>query len=270
MKKNLTMFLSSVIMAGGSIIPAMAANEVDIEYTLNETPGEAVFHLDTTAIAYDSDNLNKDINYHITTTAGNYFESTDAKVDYAVSTDKTITLSGTHGDNSITVTTDSSAANGKLDLKRTASDEYTYTGKISTTSEKATKADVYLGKATIAFEADKAVAENDIINAYYYAIGGRDNAAVRFDATEQDMFKLTLSNRATTVSGQDGEFYWLMNRYIYGGQNMLLDEFNISKEYVQAYSNNELDSYKGPAIYLNGAKASDLAKDASKVVTVFE
>lgn len=131
---------------------AKQKGDVEMTYSVNETAGSAIFHLNTTAINYTGkDNVNQDIGYTITITKGNYFvNNTNVEaVPYIVSTDNTINLSNLKGgDNVVTVTTDSSATRGTINLKQDSVINNAIKSKTAGTKI----AGSYAGNATINFD----------------------------------------------------------------------------------------------------------------------
>lgn len=153
MKNKFILGALSILTVLNCIIPVYANNNIDLSYSLAETEGEIIFHLDSTSIVYDDDKLEDSIKYHITTNAGNYYlDNEEAKtVPYFVEAKHTKLSDERGGNEEIPVTFNWENAKGTLDLTKTVSDNTTYAGQIDTTITKANSAGQYLGKTIVLF-----------------------------------------------------------------------------------------------------------------------
>lgn len=154
----------------GTMAPVSAENEVELQYNVEETSADVLFHLDTTSIAYDKDNLTQDINYKIVvTTAGNYYNdnATAKALPYTVTVEDTelVDVHDSTGENKLNVTFNDEDDNGTLDLTvATTVETPSASGAVISTSEEATKAGEYEGNATVVFTADVAGALTSNVN----------------------------------------------------------------------------------------------------------
>lgn len=152
MKKNKILSMLFLALVSLSLIPikAIADNNVELYYSLPETEGQAIFHLNTTLVTYTPDELEKNINYYITTQAGNYYIGNGYK-EYSVYIPDDI-LTDTHGnDTTLNVNFNCNQAQGILNLNNSVNDNLTYSGNIISTTESTTIAGTYRNSVMVEF-----------------------------------------------------------------------------------------------------------------------
>lgn len=138
-----------------SFLPTIvsATNDVELTYSVPETEGEAIFHLDTTLVSFSDEELEKDINYHVTTKAGNYYIGNGYKQYSVIIYDNVLT--DIHGnDIELPVYFNNNQAQGTLNLNNTVEDNTTYAGRVISTTESTDVAGEYSTSVIVNFNVD--------------------------------------------------------------------------------------------------------------------
>lgn len=149
-KKYFPMLLMIFTMFNMTPIGASAENNIDMIYEVAESEGNALFHLDTSLVTYTSDELEKNITYHITTQKGNYYYGNGYK-NYNVYIEDDV-LRDIHGNNvELGVTFNCNQAQGILNLNNTIEDVTTYNGHVIATTESTDVAGLYKNNVTVEF-----------------------------------------------------------------------------------------------------------------------